>query len=166
MRVPLTDRIAARARRLLTPVRRAALVALVALGASGCDDPFSPWWDRGNYPLTAVNGRALPVSVFSSLAPGSSATRVEVVSGTLELRRDRSWRMLLQVRETGPLGQMELTRAYGGRYESEGRALWLYYSDPGTFYESVLNASWRGSWVEVVVPGVVPGGGVLCWFDR
>lgn len=153
----------------LTGVKRALArtvpLALVVATLSACyDDPFSPYWDRGTYYLAYANNRPVPTIVSGGTAPGSP--RVEVVRGTLNLRRDHSYALLVEVREWTGTGQYyESTRAYAGTYENDGRTLWLNYFGPRDYYSSVMVANWRNGRIEVVVPNVDGGQDVLCVFD-
>ncbi len=153
----------------LTSVRRAMqrVVPLTAVVASlnGCyDDPFSPYWDRGTYYLAYANNRPVPTVVSGGSAPGSP--RVEVVRGSLTLRRDHSYALLVEVREWSGTGQFyEWTRAYAGTYENDDRTLWLNYFGPRDYYSSVMVANWRNGRIEIVVPDVDGGDDVLCVFD-
>jgi len=136
------------------------LVTLVACG----DDPFSPYWDRGTYYLSYANNRPVPTTV--SGGSGSGSARLEVTRGTLTLRRDHSYQLLVEVREWTSGGQFyESTKAYAGTYENDGRTLWLQYFNAHDYYSSVMVANWRGGRVEVVVPNIDGGQDVLCVFD-
>ncbi len=75
--------------------RRLFVLALVVLTVAGCDGPFSPYWDGGTYDLRHANNRHIP-AVVSEGPPGSVT---EVVGGSLTLRRDHSYRLLVDVRE-------------------------------------------------------------------
>ena len=153
----------------LTRVQRVLMrvvpLAVVAATLSACyDDPFSPYWDRGTYYLAYANGRPVPTIVSGGSLPGSP--RVEVTRGSLTLRRDHSYALLVEVREWTANGQFyEWTRAYAGTYENDGRTLWLNYYGPHDYYSSVMVANWRNGRIEVVVPNVDGGQDVLCVFD-
>ena len=144
---------------------RAVPLAVVAATLSACyDDPFSPYWDRGTYYLSYANNRPVPTIVSGGSLPGSP--RLEVTRGTLTLRRDHSYALLVEVREYTANGQFyESTRAFAGTYENDGRTLWLNYYGPRDYYSSVMTANWRDGRIEVVVPNVDGGEDVLCVFD-
>ena len=155
----------------MTPTRvnrvlmRVVPLAVVAATLSACyDDPFSPYWDRGTYYLAYANNRPVPTIVSGGSLPGSP--RLEVTRGTLTLRRDHSYALLVEVREWTASGQFyESTRAYAGTYENDGRTLWLDYFRPHDYYSSVMVANWRNGRIEIVVPNVDGGQDVLCVFD-
>lgn len=147
---------------LATALRRTTLATTLVFTA-GCDaDWYTP---RGRYDLSAVNGRSVPAAVYTSLF-GSSLSKVEVVSGTLSINRGDSWQMVLEVRETTGDRVVQGTRAFGGRWEREDRIVWLGYFEPGSAFEQTIAGQWRGGRLELIVPGVQPGSGALCTFDR
>ena len=145
---------------------RAVSLALVVATLSACyDDPFSPYWDRGTYYLVYANNRLVPTTVSGGLGPNTP--RLEVTGGTLTLRRDHSYQMLVDVREWTAGGQYyETTKVYAGRYENEDRAIYLTYFDAHDYYSSVMVANWRNGRVEVVVPNVDGRQDVLCTFQN
>jgi hypothetical protein len=148
---------------------RAALsavpLAVMVLALSACDDdPFSPYWDRGTYYLSAANNRAVPATVSGGSGPGS--VRVEVTRGSLTLRHDHSYQLLVDVRTWTSGGQFtETTKAYAGTYENDGRTLYLSYFGPRDYYSNVMVANWRDGRIDVVVPNLDGGLDVLCTFD-
>jgi hypothetical protein len=146
-------------------LKRVVPIAATTLTLGACyDDPFSPYWDRGTYYLAYANNRPVPTIVSGGSLPGSP--RLEVTRGSLTLRRDGSYALLVEVREWSGTGQFyEWTRAYAGTYEYDDRTLWLEYYDPGDYYSSVMVANWRNGRIEVVVPNVDGGEDVLCVFD-
>lgn len=148
-------------RALMRPLLLAIMVATV----TAChDDPFSPYWDRGTYYLLYANNHLVPTTVSGGI--GANAPRLEVTRGTLTLRRDHSYQLLVEVREWTAGGQFyESTKVYAGQYESEDRAIYLTYYDPHDYYSSVMVANWRGGRVEVVVPNVDGRQDVLCVFQ-
>ncbi|MHB1312759.1 MAG: hypothetical protein ACYC3L_12155 [Gemmatimonadaceae bacterium] len=147
--------------------RRTALrvvsLAVAAAALTACyDDGFSPYWDRGTYYLTYANNRPVPATVSG----GPGGARVEVTGGTLTLRRDHSYQMLVHVREWMQGGQFyESTKAFAGTYENDGREIYLTWYDPHDYYSSVMSANWRNGRVEVVVPDVDGFTDVLCGFE-
>jgi hypothetical protein len=150
-----------------TNSRRAALrlIGLAAAAAmlTACyDEPFSPYWDRGTYYLTHANNRPVPTTVNW----GSFGSRVEVTDGSLTVRRDHSYQLLVNVRQWMSGGQYyETTKAFAGTYENDDRALYLTYFDPHDYYSSVMTANWRNGRLEVVVPNVDGETDVLCTFS-
>ena len=152
-------------RTLNRTLMRAVPLALAVATLTACDDdPFSPYWDRGTYYLSTANNRHVPTTVSGGTSQGSA--HLEVTSGTLTLRRDHSYQLLVQVREWTTGGQFfETTKAFAGTYENDGRTLWLNYYDPHDYYSSVMVANWRDGRVEVVVPNLDGQQDVLCVFD-
>jgi hypothetical protein len=147
-----------------TWMRALTLAVVVATLAACADDPFSPYWDRGTYYLDYANGHPVPATVSGGSGPGSA--RLEVTRGTLTLRDDHSYQLLVEIRQWANGGQFyETTKAYAGRYENDGRALYLNYYDPHDYYSSVMVANWRSGRVEVVVPNLDGQQDVLCVFD-
>lgn len=140
-------------------------LALTVATLTACDDdPFSPYWDRGTYYLSAANNRAVPTTVSGGSGPGS--VRLEVTRGTLTLRRDHSYQLLVDVRQWTSGGQfVETTKAYAGTYENDGRTLYLNYFGPRDYYSNVMVANWRSGRIEVVVPNLDGEQDVLCVFD-
>src|SRR5512140_3115682 len=135
--------------------------AVATLTACG-DDPFSPYWDRGTYYLSLANNRPVPAIV--SGGPGS--VRLEVTRGTLTLRRDHSYQLLVDIREWTSTGQFyETTTAYAGTYENDGRTLYLNYFGVHDYYSNLMVANWRDGRIEVVVPNIDGQQDVLCVFD-
>lgn len=127
---------------------------------TACDDPFSPYWDHGTYNLWSANNRPLPAVV--SVGPVGSFT--EVVGGSLTLRRDHSYQLLLDVRDSAAGRTYEYAKVFAGTYEHEDRTIYLSYYDAGASYPHVLVATWRGGRIELVVPRVDGYEGVLCLF--
>ncbi len=147
--------------------RRSALrvvsLTVAAVMLTACyDDPFSPYWDRGTYYLQYANNRRVPTIV----AGGAGSPRLEVTGGTLTLRRDHSYQMLVDVRQWTAGGQYyESTKVFAGRYENDGRAVYLTYFDPHDYYSSAMTANWRNGRIEVVVPNLDGWADVLCVFE-
>lgn len=145
------------------PTLRRAGLTLILVTATGCDDPFSPYWDRGTYYLSYANNRPVPTAV-SRDAFGNA--RTEVLGGTLTLRRDHSYQMVVDVREWSSSGRpYDSSIVFAGVYEHEHRTLYLTWYGARDFYGNVMVANWRNGRVEVVVPDVDGGFGVLCLFD-
>lgn len=144
---------------------RAVTLMLASSTLAACyDDPFSPYWDRGTYYLSYANNRPVPTTVSGGSSAGSP--RLEVSRGTLTLRRDHSYQLLVEVRQWTGGGQFyETTRAFAGTYENEGRTLYLNYYGPRDYYSSVMVANWRNGRLEVVVPNLDGEQDVLCVFD-
>ncbi|MBI2408659.1 MAG: hypothetical protein HYV19_10200 [Gemmatimonadetes bacterium] len=151
--------------RVRSALTRAVPIVALVTGLSACyDDPFSPYWDRGTYYLSYANNRPVPTIVSGGSAPGSA--RIEVTRGSLTLRRDYSYKLLVDVREWTGTGQFyEYTKVFAGTYENDDRAIWLTYYEPGDYYSSSMVANWRNGRIEVAVPGVDGGYPVLCVFD-
>jgi hypothetical protein len=146
-------------------LKRILPLALAAAMLTACyDDPFSPYWDRGTYYLVYANNRLVPTTV--SGGTGANSAHLEVTRGTLTLRRDHSYQLLVEVREWTAGGQFyESTKAYAGQYENEDRAIYLTYFDPSDYYSSVMVANWRNGRIEVVVPNLDGRQDVLCMFE-
>lgn len=143
---------------------RLVAVAVLSGVVTACDDPFSPYWDRGTYVLRSANNRAVPTVVSGGYGPNSP--RTEVTAGTLTLRRDHSYQLLVEVREWDSAGRPYTSSVvFAGYYENEDRVLYLNYSLPGDRYSSTMIATWRGGSIEVVVPELDGYFGVLCVFD-
>ena len=140
-------------------------LAFVVPTLTACyDDPFSPYWDRGTYYLTHANNRLVPTTV--SGGSSGSASRLEVTGGTLTLRRDHSYQLQVDVREWTAGGQWyETSTVYAGRYENDGRAIYLSYFDAHDYYSNEMVANWRNGRVEVVVPRLDGRQDVLCVFE-
>jgi hypothetical protein len=134
-----------------------AALALVSLSA--CDDPFSPYWDRGTYRLRYANNHYVPTTV--SEGPGTSY--LEVQGGSLTVRRDHSYQLVVDIREKSGSDVFEYSKVFAGSYENEYRTLWLSYVDTRG-YGRVIEANWRDGKIEAVVPGLDSGYGVLCTF--
>lgn len=151
------------------PSRRALLrllvLAILVGGTTACiEDPFSPYWDRGTYDLRWANNRPVPATVSGGYSP--IAPRTDVMRGSLTLRRDHSYQLLVDVREYDARGQWyESTRVFAGHYEHDGSTIYMSYFMRGDYYSSAMVANWRGGRVEVVVPEVDGRSGVLCVFE-
>ena len=146
---------------VFTAARRLLAVALLGASVTACDDPFSPYWDHGRYDLRSANNRPVPAIV--SEGPGGSFT--EVIDGSLTLRRDHSYQLLLDVREVTGGRVYEFTKAFAGEYESEDRTIYLTYFDAVSSHRRLIVANWRGGRIELVVPRVDGYEGVLCLFS-
>ena len=141
---------------------RAALGCVAALMLTACyDDPFSPYWDRGTYYLRYANNRPVPAVVGTG--PGAAFT--EITGGSLTVRRDHSYQLVVEVRDFDGIRSTTSSRVFAGTYENDGRTLYLDYADPRDGYPSTITANWRGGRFELVVPGVDGWYGVLCTFD-
>lgn len=158
MPIPLSIRT-----RLRRPLH-AAILGLTLTAGVACSDPFSPYWDDGTYDLQYVNNRLVPAVVSSSY--GAGAIRTEVLGGSLTLRHDHSYQLLVSVRDWDHGVAYESSVAFVGRYEHDGRVLYLNYFPDGDAYSSVMVATWRHGRIEVVVPEVDVRTGVLCVFDN
>lgn len=142
----------------------AEAVALLSL-ATACDaDLFGPSY-RGDYDMHWVNGDRVPAIVFES-SKLTSAYRIEITSGTLHLRRDHTFSMHLELRETGNGTVYRTTQGYTGSYGRSGRDLYLYYVDPLTNRERTLSGFVRSYYVEILLPGVVDGQILQCGFEK
>lgn len=150
-------------RATLRRLRHTAILGAVVLVAAACSDPFSPYWHDGTYDLRYVNNRSVPAVVSSSY--GAGGIRTEVLGGSLTLRHDHSYQLLVTVRDWDHGVAYESTVAYVGRYDNDGRVLYLNYFPDGDPYSSVMVATWRHGRIEVVVPNVDVRTGVLCVFD-
>lgn len=75
-------------------------IAIAACGADGGGpvDPTSPNTPVGNYSITTVNGKALPVALFDVSTP--SLYRLEVTSGALNLTADGKYTVVTRTRQT------------------------------------------------------------------
>lgn len=142
---------------------RAVPLSLAVVTLTACaDDPFSPYWDRGTYYLNYANNRAVPAIVSG----GPGGARLEITGGSLTLRRDHSYQMLVTVRTWSATGTFyESTKAFAGTYDNDDRTLWLNYFEPRDYYSNVMVANWRSGRIEVVVPNVDGMQDVLCSFD-
>jgi hypothetical protein len=140
--------------------RKLLLGGLLAASVTACDDPFSPYWDRGTYYLKSANNRYVPAVV--SQGPGTSY--LEVRSGSLTLRRDHSYQLVVELREQRAGTIYEYSAVFAGPYESEHRTLYLSYEDDRGNWRNVV-ANWRDGKVELVVPEIDNGYGVLCTFS-
>ncbi|MBM4194090.1 MAG: hypothetical protein FJ202_06895 [Gemmatimonadetes bacterium] len=139
-----------------------ALVALAAVSVTGCDDPFSPFWDRGTYYLRYANNRPVPATVSYD----AGAIRREVLGGSLTLRRDHSYQLVVEVREVLSGGRKsEYSVVYAGTYDNDHRTLYLTLYGSGGGWSDYMIANWRGGRIEVVVPEVDSRAGVLCLFE-
>jgi len=150
-------------RTALRTALRAMLLTVAAATLTACHDEFfSPYWDHGTFYLNYANNRQVPATVSG----GTGSARVEVTGGTLSLRRDHSYQMLVHVREWSQGGQFyESTTVFAGTYENDGREIYLTYYDAHDYYSSVMAANWRNGRVEVVVPNVDGYTDVLCVFE-
>lgn len=143
-----------------------ALLVPLTMAATACDGgPFSPYWDRGTYDLLYANNRAVPSTVYAS-SVGGRASRVDVNSGALTLRGDDSYQLVVRVRETVGNQDTDVTHAYAGHYYHEGRMLYLNYYESGSDYYAEIAATWRDDSIELVLPDVAAGRGVLMRFVR
>jgi hypothetical protein len=140
--------------------RSLAVAALIVGAATACEDPFSPYWDRGTYHLEYANNRRVPAVVSEG-----PASYVEVRGGTLTLRSDHSYQLVVQIREQSGSSVYEYSRVFAGPYESEYRTLYLTYFDDDDRYGQSMVANWRDGKIEIVVPDVDGPYGVLCRFD-
>ena len=146
------------------PLRIAALAVLTSVLTACYDDPFSPYWDGGTYHLRYANNRVVPAVISGGYGPNAPFT--EVTRGTLTLRRDHSYQLVVEVRDWDANGRAyESAVAFAGRYENDGRTLYLDYFTNGDYYSSVMVANWRGGGIEVVVPELDGRTGVLCAFE-
>lgn len=92
--------------------RSVAIAALVVGFASACDDPFSPYWDHGTYRLHYANNDRVPAVVSSG--PGTSYT--EVRGGSLTLRGDHSYQLVVMIRERSGGQLYEFSKVFAGPY--------------------------------------------------
>lgn len=137
------------------------LTAIVLVASmTACDDPFSPYWDHGTYDLWSANNRPIPAVV----SEGPAGAFTEVVGGSLTLRRDHSYQLLVDVREVTGGRMYEYAKVFAGTYENEARTIYLSYYDTGASYPRVIVANWRGGRIELVVPRVDGYESVLCLF--
>jgi hypothetical protein len=141
-------------------VRGIALGALI-LGTAACEEPFSPYWDRGTYELKYANNDRVPAVVSSG--PGTSYR--EVRGGSLTLRRDHSYQLVVLVREKTGGEVLEYSTVFAGPYETEYRTLYLAYVDSRGYTRNIV-ANWRDGRIELVGPEVDAGYGVLCTFGE
>lgn len=146
---------------IINRMPRGVAVAGLLLATAACDDPFSPYWDSGRYDLRFANNRYVPAVV--SQGPGSAYT--EVRGGTLVLRRDHSYQLVVLVREQSGGQLYEYSKVFVGEYETDHRTLYLTYFLEGDPYSSVMVAAWRDGWLELVVPDVDGYADVLCRFE-
>ena len=143
-------------------VLRAMTLLLGVAAISGCyDQPFSPYWDRGTYYLRYANNRPVPAVV----SQGSGLVYTEILGGSLTLRRNHSYQLLVDVREWEGGRAYESTRVFAGSYDNDDYTLWLSYVPAGDYYAAVMVANWRGGRLELVVPEVDGRFGVLCLFE-
>jgi hypothetical protein len=141
-------------------------IAVLTIAVTACSDgPFSPYWDRGTYDLAYANNRTVPSTVYSSAATGR-VSRVDVIGGSLTLRRDDSYQLVVRVRETSGIQDADVTHAYAGHFDHEGRMLYLSYFDAGSWTYGEIAATWRDDSIELVLPDVAAGRGVLMRFVR
>lgn len=141
-----------------------ATLVLLASALGACHgDPFSPYWDGGTYALRYANNQVVPAIVSGGY--GANAQRTEVTRGMLSLRRDHSYQLLVEVRDWDAGRAYESTVVFAGRYENDGRVLYLDYYSPGDGFPRTMVANWRDGRIEVVVPGVDGRYGVLCLFE-
>ena len=139
-------------------------MALLSIAVTACDNgPFSPYWDRGTYDLLYANNRAVPSTVFASSSAGR-VSRVDVLGGTITLRRDDSYQLVVRVLETSGGRDTDVTYAYAGHFDYEGRMLYLSYFDTVSGYYDEIAATWRDGSIELVLPDVADGRGVLMRF--
>jgi|GEM_PF-3670131 len=148
--------------KLFHTTRRVFLLGFLALFTAACDEPFSPYWDRGTYDLTYANNYRVPAVVSSG--PGGSYT--EVTGGSLTLRRDHSYQLVVDIRAVEDGRVYQYSKVYAGEYESEDRRIYLTWYDAGSSYPRVIVANWRGGRIELVVPRVDGNDGVLCEFSE
>jgi len=140
--------------------RRLLAGAFLITSLTACDDPFSPYWDRGTYELWSANNRSIPAVV----SEGPAGAFTEVVGGSLTLRRDHSYQLLVDVREATGGRTYRYTTAFAGSYEHEDRTIYLTYFEAESSYPRVIVANWRGGRIELVAPRVDGYVGVLCLF--
>jgi hypothetical protein len=140
--------------------RRIFAGGLLAVSVSACEDPFSPYWDRGTYYLRYANNRHVPAVV----SEGPGASYIEVTGGSLTLRRDHSYQLVVEVREKVAGVTYEYSTVFAGPYESEYRTLYLTYEDRRGNWRNIV-ANWRDGRVELVVPEIDDSYGVLCTFS-
>jgi hypothetical protein len=111
--------LAARPRLLRAARATLAAAAAVAVGCTDSDDTLSPNAVAGSYVLVSYQGRALPVSEVDG------GVRSDLIDGELNLRRDRTFDIVLESRDTylasGTVRRFE--EVYSGRYSINGRVL-------------------------------------------
>jgi len=118
------------------------LVSALAAACSG-DGPTGSSEERvaGTYTMTQVNGQNLPMTVFQS-----SAGRVEVTSGTLVLRADRSYTETVQIRII-PVGESARNdqAIENGTYTMSGTSITFTVppsgGEPGYSYSGSVNGN-------------------------
>lgn len=89
-----------------------------------------------------------------------------MTGGTLTLRKDHSYQLVVDIRDWDSAGRAYSSSvAFAGYYENEDRTLYLSYSLAGDRYSSTMIANWRDGRIEVVVPELDGHFGVLCVFD-
>jgi hypothetical protein len=146
---------------LMARAGRGLAIGTVLLATAACEEPFSPYWDRGTYDLRYANNERVPAVV--SEGPGTSYR--EVRGGSLTLRRDHSYQLVVLVREKSGPDILEYSTVFAGPYESDYRTLYLSYVDSKGRSRNIV-ANWRDGRIELVVPDVDAGYGVLCTFEE
>lgn len=142
----------------------AVLLAIVPL-SSACEIDIFASYPSGTYDMRWVNGRRVPAVVFESTNPGTFY-RVELSYGTLHLRRDDTFSLDFEVRETDTKGVSRTTHGYSGSYEIDGPDLYLYFVDPVTNRDRTLSGFVRDGYVEVLIAGIVDRQLLQCGFER
>lgn len=114
---------------------QAASVACCAAAIllASCRGSSEPGDQLASYRLAAVNGESLPAAIIRDVG-----TSVEVVSGTLTLSPDGSFRQVFTVRDVTAAGVSSAREAMlAGRFRRDGGVLTMILPDGGLFPGSV-----------------------------
>ena len=96
--------------------------------------------------------------------PGGSYT--EVTGGSLTLRRDHSYHLIVDIRVVESGRAYDYSKVFAGEYENEDRTIYLTWFDAGSSYPWLIVANWRRGRIELVVPRGDGNDGVLCEFSE
>ena len=148
-------------------IRRSFAFAVFALlpFAGACDEYLFEQGYTGTYDLSWVNGRRVPAIVLESTT-AKSTYRAEISFGTLHLRRDDTFSIDFELRETENGTVTRSTRGYSGTYDRYDRDLYLYFVDPATNRDRTLSGFVRDGYVEILVSGVLEGQVLQYGFER
>jgi hypothetical protein len=114
-------------RRLRSLAFVAPLAALAAAGACGGDSPSGPATPKtpdGSYTISTVNGKGLPVAIFSD-----TNYTYEVTSGTLALTTDGKYSIVTKFRQTIPGNVSTFVDSTGGTWLLSGTSITFTNAD-------------------------------------
>jgi hypothetical protein len=124
----------------------ATLAALSVAGACGGDSPSGPATPKtpdGTYGISTVNGKVLPVAIFSD-----TNYTYEVTNGTLALTTDGKFSIVTTFRQTIPGNVSIFVDSTGGTWVLSGTSVVFTNADDKSMVDSATWANGRLTFTE------------------